>query len=254
VYGLVVIVVGLWLIFYLTCVLPTMWLKVERVKVPLQADLKILQISDMHVEHNRISPRTLQTLITVEQPDIICLTGDFLDLSSSFLLLVPFLQALQSTRIPVYAVLGNHDYNLKKPQTLKILLREYGIVVLENEGVVVKSINLVGIDDFCTGHSDERAFQFVEEGKPVVVMTHDPTITMSMNHSFDYLFSGHLHGKQFAIPFLFKFIDMGPLASSGVYQGLHQCGKGLFYISKGIGQSRINLRFLVRSEVTIHEL
>jgi len=241
-------------LFYLTCVLPTKWLKVERVTVPLQVGLKILQISDLHVERNRIHPRALETLITVEQPDFICLTGDFLDNPSSFLLLVPFLKVVQSTKIPIYAVLGNHDYNLKRPERLKSLLREFGIMVLDNEVVVLENINLVGIDDFRTGHSDERAFRNVDVGKPWVVIPHVPTITLSLRHSFDYLFAGHLHGKQFAIPFLFKFVDMGPLATSGIYQGTQRCEKGLFYISKGVGQSGVNFRFLVRSEVTIHEL
>lgn len=251
---LILVCIVIAILFYLTSVLPTQWLKVERVTTPLQTGLKMLQISDLHVERNRIHPRRLQALIDDEKPDMICLTGDFLDFHSSLILLVPFLKMMASSKIPVYAVLGNHDYNLKQPKALQSLLREFNVVVLNNETIVLDHINLVGIDDFRTGHSDEKAFDAIDPTKPTVVMTHDPTITLFMQHSFDYLFAGHLHGKQFAIPFLFKLTDMGPLASSGVYQGIHQSDKGLFYISKGIGQSGINFRFLVRSEVTIHLL
>lgn len=249
------VIILLLIAFYLTSVFPTQWLKIERVDVPIPTKLKILQISDWHVERNRISLTKLRTLIDGERPDILCLTGDFLDFASSFILLVPFLKLIQSTEVPAYAVLGNHDYRLKNPDSLKSLLEEYGITILENQSMTVRGINLVGIDDFRTNHHDEdAAFQSVNRDKPIIIMTHDPTITMFMQRKFDYLFAGHLHGKQFNVPFIFKFMDMGPLAASGVYQGTHRCPKGLFYISKGAGQSGFNFRFLVRSEVTIHQL
>lgn len=252
------IVIGLCLlmaVFYLTAVFPTKWLKVERVRIPLGTGLKILQISDLHVERNRIRPRVLAAVIQRERPDFICLTGDYLDKDSSFVLLAPFLKMIQNTQVPAYAVLGNHDYLLTRPAELKHLLNEFGITVLDNQTARLDKINLVGIDDFDSDHSDEAAaFQSVEKGKPIVVMTHDPTITLYMKQRFDYLFAGHLHGKQFNIPFLFQLKNMGPLAASGVYKGVHQNELGTFYISKGVGQSGYNFRFLVRSEITVHEL
>ncbi|WAH36041.1 metallophosphoesterase [Alicyclobacillus dauci] len=241
-------------VVYLTCIVPTKWLKIERIDMPLGLGLTVLQLSDLHVERCRVRPSKLRSMIRQEKPDIICLTGDFLDKASSFVLLVPYLKMLQGTGISTYAVLGNHDYFLKKPHELRALLQSYGITVLENEAITLDGFHLVGIDDFCSGHHDEEALRRVSRDKPVVVMTHDPTLILDMKESFDYLFAGHLHGKQFAIPFLFKLKDMGPLAAAGIYKGLHRCEKGPFYISKGLGQSGVNLRFLVRSELTIHYL
>ncbi|MFB5192466.1 metallophosphoesterase [Alicyclobacillus fastidiosus] len=241
-------------IFYGTFILPTRWLKVERVRIPLNTGLKIVQISDLHVERNRIRPEAIKAVIDQESPDLLCITGDFLDKRNAFVLLVPFLEMLQSTGIKTYAVLGNHDYMLKRPSELVQLLEQFGIRVLINETVELPAAHLVGIDDFDSGHSDEEVLRSVPPGKPIVVMTHDPTLTLFLNHRFDYLFAGHLHGKQFNIPFLFKFKDMGPLAASGVYKGVHATERGTLYISKGVGQSGYNFRFLVRSEITVHEL
>ncbi|EGL16740.1 hypothetical protein HMPREF9413_4773, partial [Paenibacillus sp. HGF7] len=39
---------------YLFLIVPTMWLKVERVRVPAGLGIKILQISDLHVEKLRV--------------------------------------------------------------------------------------------------------------------------------------------------------------------------------------------------------
>jgi uncharacterized protein len=47
---------------------------------------------------------------------------------------------------------------------------------------------------------------------------------------------------------------MGELPRRGIYKGLHESEQGTYYISKGIGQTGVNARLLVRSEVTVHEL
>lgn len=249
------IVVGIFVVFYGCCILPTQWLKVERVQFPLSLNTRIVQISDIHIERNRVRLATLERVIRMQAPDLICLTGDFVDTRDALLRLVPFLRMIRSLQTPTFAVLGNHDYRVANPHELVELLESFDIRVLSNETSRLERFNLVGIDDYCTRHDDEEmAFKDVQLGKPTVIITHDPTLTLSIRHSFDYLMSGHLHGRQFALPWVFHFQPMGPLAASGVYQGLHRCDQGTYYISKGIGQSGVNLRFLVRSEITVHEL
>jgi predicted MPP superfamily phosphohydrolase len=48
--------------------------------------------------------------------------------------------------------------------------------------------------------------------------------------------------------------NAGDLPRRGIYKGLHNSQYGTYYISKGIGQTGINARFLVRSEITMHYL
>lgn len=195
--GLALAVIG----FYLSSVLPTQWLKVERMRVPLGARCKIVQISDIHIERNRIRKSTLANAIRSEQPDIICLTGDFLDTEAAMLRLVPFLRMIQEFHVPTFAVLGNHDYRLKNPHALVELLESFGVRVLRNESVSLERLQIVGIDDYCTRHHDEdEAFKHVETGKPTLIITHDPTITLAIRTRYDYLIAGHFHGKQFALP------------------------------------------------------
>lgn len=248
------LIVIMGLLIYLTSIMPTYWLKVERSSAPLRMGVKILQISDIHIERNRIRPERLARLIQRERPTLICLTGDFVDYAHSIRLLPNFLQPLKQSGIPVYAVLGNHDYFLTDVSALIATLEEQGVVVLRNQVRYVHGLQLVGIDDFCSRHHELSIMNDLDPTRPVVVITHDPTIVLFLKQRYDYLMAGHLHGKQFAIPGLFRIKDFGPLARSGIYKGRHRSAHGLYYISKGIGQSGINLRFLVRSEVTIHQL
>lgn len=241
---------------YLLFILPTQWIKIERARVPLGLGVKIVQISDLHVEKLRVSPERLRNLVERERPDYIFLTGDYTQRLKYVSKVDMYLQQLLQVGVPIYAVLGNHDYRLKR-NMWKLLdtFKKNGIPVLRNEAVRLRQFTLVGIDDFSSGKSwSTKAFRPVGPSDRTVVITHDPNIVTKVQRSFDYLMSGHLHGKQFRIPFLYYFKDKGALAREGIYQGLHRNRHGAFYISKGIGQSQLNARFLVRSEITVHEL
>jgi hypothetical protein len=236
-------------------VVPTRWLKVERIRHPLGLGIKLLQLSDFHVEMLRIRPRTLAALIRQERPDYIVLTGDFTQKERHLPKLRPYLAMLQESGIPAYAVLGNHDHHMRKVSRLVQLLKEYGIVTLRNDSIHLERFQLLGIDDFSTGRSNAaQAFRSVTDDRPRIVITHDPNLVLYLNRSYDYLMAGHLHGKQFNVPFFFRLRPMGRLPAMGIYKGLHKSPWGMYYISKGLGQTGYNIRFLVRSEATVHEL
>lgn len=243
------------LLFYINFILPTQWLKVERIKYPLDLKMKILQISDMHVERLRISPSKITTIINREKPDYIFVTGDFTKRRKSLSKLEKYLRALVISNVPIYCVLGNHDYQQENVQDLIKLLRKYGLHLLTNESVHLEQFELIGIDDFNSGKSNiKRSFQNVDRSKTKVVITHDPNVVLHLSKQYDYLMAGHLHGKQFNVPFFFRIKNAGKLPRMGIYKGLHKNRFGTYYISKGIGQTGINVRFLVRSEITMHYL
>ena len=243
-----------WEIFF---ILPTKWLKIERIHWESKVNKKIIQISDLHIKHLRVPLKTIKGLIEKENPDYIFLTGDFIDQNEKELpILRHFLQMIQETNIEAFAVLGNHDRHLKDLSLLENLLKKYQINLLKNEYVEKEDVIIVGIDDYGRGHHDiEKSFAFVNPmGKEVLVLTHDPNIVVEINDPYTMLVAGHLHGKQVNIPYFFHFVNMGELPKKGFYKGKHMREQGAFYISKGISQSHLNFRFMVRSEVAIHEL
>lgn len=241
---------------YCVFILPAQWVKVERIRHPIGAGCRIVQISDLHAERNWVSPERLRALAEREKPDYIFLTGDYTQRVRYLDLVDRYLEEILNIGVPVYAVLGNHDYRLKEDVDQLIeRFRRRGIPLLRNEWVRLKEFTLVGIDDFVSRQARVKwAFEGVGEDEKVVVITHDPNVTLRIFRNYDYLMCGHLHGKQFRIPFLYFFKRKGPLARKGIYKGLHRNRWGVFYISKGLGQSHVNARFGVRSEITVHEL
>lgn len=242
--------------FYLLLIFPTQWVKIERVRHSIGIGRRIVQISDLHVERLRVSPERLRVLVERERPEYIFLTGDYTQRLRYIPLVDTYISELVKIGVPIYAVLGNHDYRLKdNVDVLLDVFRRWAIPVLHNESLKLDGFTLVGIDDFVSRKARvKKAFEGVGEEETVVVITHDPNVTLRIFRKYDYLMCGHLHGKQIRVPFLYYLKQKGPLARKGIFEGLHKNRWGVFYISKGISQAQLNIRFLVRSEFTVHEL
>lgn len=225
--------------------------------------LSILHLSDMHLENISITPEELAQKIKHEKPDIIALTGDFLDRRRTIPKLVPYLQVIQELKpkFGTYAVFGNHDYVLKEKDftKLKDLLVQYDCHVLQNSSETIKInnqvINIIGIDDYSTKRSDLKlAYKNVSAGSNII-LTHDPTVVLEMEgYTFDYLLAGHFHGGQICYPKAYHLAKMGKLARKNIIKGLHMHNNSPFYISEGLGQTGFNIRIGSRPEITLHNV
>lgn len=253
----VLVILLLAAVFYVMLIFPTQWLKVVRIRNPIGLGIKIIQISDIHIENLRVSAGRIRKLIEKERPDYVLISGDFTQRESKLPSIEKFLKKALVPGIPAFGVYGNHDYRLDSEGMKKMsaIISASGVELLLNRSVSLPGFQLVGIDDFGTRHSEvEEAFRHADLSQPVVVLTHDPNVIDLIDQKYDYLMAGHFHGMQFYIPFLFRFIDKGAVAKRGIIQGLHHERNRTLYISAGMGQTDPNARLFIRSEITIHEL
>jgi uncharacterized protein len=239
-------------------------ISVSRKNLPISENhIKVLHLSDLHLENISINPSELYEMISKQPVDLIALTGDFLDRKRSFPKLNGYLQAFNkiNPKYGIYAVFGNHDYVLKGENfnALKKIFEENGCNTLQNEHVTIRvngeNLNIIGIDNFSTNHSDvQKAFEGVPEGYHLV-LTHDPNVVLEMEDvPYDYLLSGHFHGGQIHWPKPYHLIKMGQLVRMKMVKGLHYHAGKPFYISEGLGQTGVNIRIGSRPEITFHEI
>nr|WP_240511969.1 metallophosphoesterase [Paludifilum halophilum] len=239
---------------------------IKRVKIevshPLDDQgLRILHLSDLHMEKLSITPEALLNRVNQETIDLIALTGDYLDTARKTESFLEYMDALASLkpRYGMFAVFGNHDYCIEEHlPDLQREMEKRGCVVLNNEHTSIPlgdhTLNIIGIDDYYTGRSDaDRAFEGVGEGINLV-LTHDPNIVLEMDHHFDYLLSGHFHGGQIHWPKPYHLRKMGRLPCQNIISGLHYHDNRAFYISDGLGQTAFNIRLRSRPEITFHNL
>jgi Icc-related predicted phosphoesterase len=112
--------------------------------------IRIAAIGDLHVTKN--AHGTLQALFSQinSSADVLALCGDFTDYG------VPeearvLARELTSIKIPMVAVLGNHDYEGGKPEEIAQILRDAGVTVLDGEATEVHGVGFAGVKGFCGG-------------------------------------------------------------------------------------------------------
>lgn len=113
--------------------------------------VRVAAMSDIHV--GRESVGALQPLLAQvnEQADVLVLAGDLTDygLPEEARILVRELGAV--VRIPVVAVLGNHDYESGREAELVQILTDGGVRMLDGDSVEIAGVGFAGVKGFAGG-------------------------------------------------------------------------------------------------------
>jgi Icc-related predicted phosphoesterase len=129
---------------------------------PARDSLRIAALGDVH--YGTGSQGAMQPLFAEigQRADVLLLCGDFTNhgLPDEARLLA---RDLAAAKIPVLAVLGNHEYESGKEAEVSQILADSGARVLDGEACEVQGVGFVGIKGFGGGFG-ERALQAWGEG------------------------------------------------------------------------------------------
>jgi Icc-related predicted phosphoesterase len=113
--------------------------------------VRVAAVGDVHC--SRTSQGMLQPLFAqaAERADVLVLCGDLTDygLEEEAQILAKELTA--AAKIPIIAVLGNHDYESGQHDTIRQILRDAGVMVLDGETCEVHGVGFAGIKGFAGG-------------------------------------------------------------------------------------------------------
>ena len=263
------------------CVYWAHGVQITRVTVPLHGlpnqwhRKTIVHLSDLHIGGYWDENFLYEIVSTVNQlqPELIVITGDLFDGSSSHHW--RYFEALSGFRARngVFFVSGNHEVYAGIEGITKVVT-DAGIDVLDNRIVQIKGLQLIGVAS-PSAHGNKRP-PFVINSHPnfdpilpSVLLFHMPTdipqITSSptMSGSNAYLapetnfgnvieagislqLSGHTHAGQW-----FPFTAITRWIYGGFHYGLHRIGDFYIYISAGTGTWGPLLRSGHRSEIAL---
>ncbi len=229
----------------------------------LQQPVRAVLLTDTHLGHFR-GQHHLQKIVrkvNAAKPDIIFFTGDCFE--SPYNLNLRTLEPLKQLSAPIYFVAGNHD-GYVGTDSVKALLRQVGVHVLETETVEDHGLQIVGLDYMRADEQDGNSMhapvgdatiesvckELIHKGDlPLVVLHHNPCGGEYLEKAgVDLYLAGHTHGGQ-----LYPLIWINDRLFQ-FNRGLYRLGNMQAYTSCGSGTFGPPMRIGTRSEITVMEM
>lgn len=211
---------------------------------------RVVQITDSHVGATMNGDDFYNYMIKINDtnPDIVVVTGDYIDDDTSYEDFVRACEGLGAlkTNYGVYFVFGNHDkgyFNNRKynEQDIRLELAKNNVKILEDEGIdIVGNIYLLGRQDrqVRTRLSAQDLMKEIDSNKYVIVLDHQPNDYDNESEAkMDLVISGHTHGGQV---FPLKYFDF--IGSNDNFYGMETRDNTTFIVSSGIGDWAVKFK------------
>jgi len=229
--------------------------------------LRLLHLSDIHFEGWTPRERRLVEMARELAPDMILLTGDYLNLSSvddpSCQEGVRDLLSALASLAPTYAITGSPPVDL--PHVVPAIFRGLPITWLLDDVADVHlnghHIRLVGLrctrDRLRDGARLRRVLPQSGDRPFTILLYHSPDLMpQAVEVGVDLYLAGHTHGGQLRLPWF------GALVTSSDFwkryeAGLHREGGTTLYVSRGLGMEGLGApraRFLAPPEIVLWNL
>ncbi|HMP72896.1 MAG TPA: phosphodiesterase YaeI [Kiritimatiellia bacterium] len=247
-------------------------LRTSHTRIPLWNDgappLRLAHLSDLHYSRYTSLRHIGQAvhLAIQAQPDLICLTGDFVDdIAPDPALYCETLRPLAQAA-PTFACLGNHDggawlTRIKgrplPPDPVIELLKEAGIHVLrdhtEDLPLNHRHLLLTGVHDLWSKPIDPARARLLPSAHRRIVLAHNPdTKDLLAKQPWDLMLSGHTHGGQLRLPVVGGRLT-APVQDDRFIEGLHPWRNRHLYITRGVG-ALYGVRINCPPEVSVLDL
>lgn len=239
-------------------------IKVKKIQITsskIRQDLKIAQISDLHLGLIISEKRLLKVVENIKKlkPDLLISTGDLVD--GQLDKIENLTHIFKKIDIPFgkYAILGNHEVYAGLQRSLKFTEMS-GFKILRQDSVYIPELNLniIGVDDEAVNliKTDEalkrEAFLIKNLSKSNafnLFLRHRPFINDETQRYFDLQLSGHTHKGQF---FPFSLITkIYYLNDSGL---IKLPSGGYLHTSNGTGTWGPPIRIFAPPEITLIEI
>lgn len=214
-------------------------------------NFRLIQITDSHIGATMNGDDFIEYMEKINKldPDIVVVTGDFVDDDTSLNDMIKGCIGLGKlkTKYGVYFTYGNHDkayFNYRNFDDLRLRqeLNKNNVVILEDEVELINdSIYLVGRQDRQVKNrmSAEKLTENLDKNKYIIGLDHRPDdYENEASANYDLVLSGHTHGGQ-----------MLPIGQVSVLLGINDSYYGkkviddtTFITSSGIGDWQIKFK------------
>lgn len=227
--------------------------------------VKMAIISDIHLGVFKDAAFLQKVLdkVAEEKVDLLVIPGDFINDPTAEQLKSLF-EPFNSVEVPIFAVTGNHDARVPGYfSSAEVRAALSGLVTMIDNGEADfhkdgKTIHLIGLSDLMEGEVDYSWLKTARRGEFNLLLTHNPDSAyklpeglLPVDAKIDLMLAGHTHGGQMFIPPLVYW--MIPCNYPFV-RGWYDVNKMPVYVTSGVGEVLLPMRFLVPPEVVIMDI
>jgi len=225
--------------------------------------------------HNSSNYEKILAAFKNENPDIICVVGDLVDMNTTnFENAVNFMKGLREI-CEVYYVYGNHETwsvveSTAKTPVIKEKLKDVNICFLNDSVKTIEKdgslINLIGYGDSIYDDSNEIFQNKAREKLTALYNTLDKSVLsillfhrgqyfdMIEKVGYDVTLAGHIHGGIININGIREYILNRHFGNSRYVKGEYRKNKSTMFLSAGIAKRKHIPRIFNPSEINILEL
>ena len=220
---------------------------------------RIILLSDWHNAMFGKDNSALLDMVRGERPDLIALSGDFVEHLSELHNMETLCRGLAAIA-PTYFVTGNHEWAGKITRQARDLVRACGVVSLDNDYEFIsrdgQSICVIGIEDL-NGPRDQLTLAEVTAqarrgGDPFLLMLchRYDRFDEFVAQRVDLALTGHAHGGVIRLPFTDGIYGPGRVFFPQHTSGVSREKNTVMVASRGLGtEGRLPLRLFNRPEV-----
>lgn len=247
-----IIIISLVVVLTIFSIISALFVSVKTVDVPMNIDkeLRIVQLSDLHVGTVRNSGFLIEVVKKTNklEPDAVMITGDLID--SGARINSNMFDAINDINSEVFFVIGNHETYEDLNNFLEIL-GNTKTKIIRNDVVEFQGIQIIGMD-----HSERKSY-FTEKineikinkSRPSILLYHPPVNVKELNkQGISLQLAGHTHAGQ-----IFPFNFLTRLVHSHI-KGLHEYNGSYIYVSPGTGTWGPPMRLGSNNEITVIKL
>jgi predicted MPP superfamily phosphohydrolase len=230
--------------------------------------LRLLHVSDLHIERVTPRERTLNRLITELKPDVIVYTGDFVNLSNTHdpeaEAAIRSIIAEWSAPLGVFCVPGTPL--VETLDRVQAFVKDLpNLKLLSNQWITVSApggaLNILGMVTTHNLEIDRAALKKMMMVAPksgmTLLLAHAPDIAPEANDAgVDLYVAGHTHGGQIRLPLIGALFSSSRLGNRFI-MGRYQLGHTTLYTTRGVGLEGLGApraRFLCPPEIVLWEI
>lgn len=224
--------------------------------------LKVVHLTDLHYKPDKDENLLTTVVEKVNQinPDLILLTGDYVDHDTSGIDPMLDILAKLKPKHGILACMGNHDGWTADGSYFKSKFEKQGIQFLINANTAVEingeTLYLAATDFIWSGSPDPIVtLRGIPKESPLLTMIHEPDYfdTMVAHRDQHLQLSGHTHGGQCRVPFINYAPKKVKYGKKYIY-GKYSKASSSIFVSKGLGTTAIRARFSCLPEIALHTL